>query len=190
MFPFNLIPFPYNFVAGGVAILAVLGTLWGVKHHYDEHQRDIGRAEIQAQWDADKAARIKRTTELTLLLSGKLQAAMDDATQREGKAHAQFVPLETRAAGVAAGHGVALPADVAGVLDSASRAANSAHDRAAGEARTDPVPTVPETQVYDERELAEWGVKAAAAYNDAYGLWASCRAREDILRSALQGAPP
>lgn len=47
---------PYKEVIIGVAIiLALIGAWWAVSNHYTE----VGKAEVQAKWDKDKAARAK-----------------------------------------------------------------------------------------------------------------------------------
>jgi cell pole-organizing protein PopZ len=179
----------------GIALLAAIA--FGV-HRVLEHFRGQGRAEIQILWDADKvaweadkAARIARTTEITLDLSNKLGAAQDQAKQAKEKSDATFVPVFADVSRVIDRGGIRLPGDVVRVLDDASRAANSARPDASREASADPVSEAPaaNTLVYRESDLARFFGESAAAYADAYGLWAACRVREqacyDTLRKGL-----
>jgi hypothetical protein len=168
---------------GGILLLSI-ALLWGW-HKFTEHYRDEGRAEVQAKWDADKDARIKRTTEITLMLSNKLQEAMDAATKRQTTSDVAFAPVAERANRVHSGTGIVLPADVAGVLNSASGAANANRPDAGAKAGADPVPIPTQAQTYDERELADFFVKGPLAYADAYNLWRACRDREDSYLAAM-----
>ena len=177
-------------IAGILLIVAIVATLGWAKNSYDEGKRDEGRTEVQGKWDADRTARIKRTTEITLELSGKLMAAKDAAAKREGEVNARFQTLAATVNRIPAGRTVGVSGVAAGVFDDASRAANSARPGAGREARADPVP-IPAEARYDEREFAGWIVAAGAAYSDAYGLWASCRAREDQYLTAMtKGVTP
>lgn len=74
---------PYKLVAeivvlGALAIGAVVGI-----HLFLEHERDIGRAEVQALWDrqvaADKEAARVRTAEM----AGQVSAAVTDGVKRD-----------------------------------------------------------------------------------------------------------
>jgi hypothetical protein len=183
-------------IAGILAILALMGFVAYEKHHYDEARRDEGRAEVQAKWDTDRAERIKRTTEIVVELSGKLMEAKDAQQKRERDIDAIFAVVGTDAGHVVnSGSGIRLPADVRRVLDESADAANSQRSPvvASGEARTDPVPETPAAAsgAYDERDLATFFVESAHAYADAYGLWKSCRVREDACRVAVEkGANP
>lgn len=50
---------PYRWLIYGGLVLAVVFGGAVLKHRYDEEQRDIGRAEVQAKWDTAKAATAK-----------------------------------------------------------------------------------------------------------------------------------
>lgn len=171
-----------------LALVALMATIAITKHHYDEARRDEGRAEVQAKWDADKAARIKRTTELTLLLSGKLQEAKDETDKAKRASVAAFVRPKDLAGRVASGPGVRMGGDLIGVLDAAASAANSQRPDAGTTARTDTVSASAEAKTYDERELADYFVRGAEAYADAYGLLKSCYKREDAYLATMQQA--
>jgi hypothetical protein len=156
--------------------------------------------DVLAAWEADKAMRIKRTTEITNMLSERMQAAMDAAAKLKGQVDEAVRTQAERVAAVPAGTRITLPRPVARVLDhgdSASRAARGPINTGT-EARADPVPATPATVVedgvvYDGREFAEYLKNADAAYADAYRLWKEAREREDALRAAYRaalGLPP
>ena len=172
---------------GLIAIFAA-GAMW-MKTSYDEKRRDEGRAEVQKLWDEDRAMRIKRTTEITLVLSGKLMEAKDDAIRREAAINARFSTLEDRVRALAAGRTVVVSGGAAGILrdtaDAANRTVAPAAD-GAGEASTGPVPAATQTVAYDEQEFVRWIVQAGSAYSDAVSLWAAARQREDALRSTVE----
>jgi len=172
---------------GLIAIFAA-GAMW-MKTSYDEKRRDEGRAEVQKLWDEDRAMRIKRTTEITLVLSGKLMEAKDDAIRREAAINARFSTLEDRVRALAAGRTVAVSGGAAGILrdtaDAANRTVAPAAD-GAGEASAGSVPIATQTVAYDEQEFVRWIVQAGAAYSDAVSLWAAARQREDALRSTVE----
>lgn len=52
-------------------LLGLCLALWGAWHEFTGHYIDIGRAQVQAKWDADKAAREKALTDMTLLWNQK-----------------------------------------------------------------------------------------------------------------------
>lgn len=169
----------------GAAVLSLFGL---IAHEYESR----GKADIQAKWDEDKAARIKRTTDITNELYAQIG-------RKDGEARALQARLDATFSGIRAGGlthvpnaPVALSGATAGVFDDASRAANSARPDAGTKAGADSVPAAAETKVvYDERELASWVVDAAGAYADAYQLWRSCRSREDQYLIAMKkGAEP
>jgi hypothetical protein len=172
---------------GLIAALAA-GIMWA-KTSYDERRRDEGRAEIQALWDADKAKRIQRTTEITLDLSGKLMEAKDAQAKRETEINARFSTLEARVRALGAGRTVGMSPAAAQLLRDAADAANrtvapALDDRT--EARPDPVSAATQTVAYDEQEFVRWIVQAGAAYTDAVNLWAASRQREDALRDTIE----
>jgi hypothetical protein len=183
---------PYLFLAKLIAIAACVAALAYGVHRVTEHYRDQGRTEVQALWDKDKAARIKRTTEITLELMGKLTAAQDAARKQEQANEVRFASLAAQAAAV---HntvaGIRIDSDLARLLLDASSAANSARPGTGTETRADPVPAAAQAATYDERELATYLTDASRAYADAYVLWRACRNREDaMIASMLKGASP
>ena len=182
------------------AVLALLAALAYGVHRYNEHYRDQGRAEVQAKWDADNLRRIALTTGIVMDATKRIQEADDVAATHKADRDRLFSAVEVAADNVHRGAGIRIPADVAGVLDAGARAANAERGATAAadgraEARADPVPIVPEAAagVYDEREIALWGKGGEAAYADAFGLWRTCRTREDVCRAdfnKLSGGTP
>ena len=185
---------PYLLIAKGIGLVLLLIALAVGWHKFTEHYRDQGRAEIQAKWDADRDARIKRTTEIVLELSGKLMEAKDEQANDERHIQEIFATVAADVGRVrSTAGGIRLPADVVRVLDESADAANSGRPSpdGAGKARADALPASTEASTFDERELADYMSKSALAYADAYGLWHSCRVREDSLRDAFaKGAHP
>ena len=179
----------------GLVIAAVI-AIFVLKHTYDEGKRDEGRSEVQVQWDADRAERIKRTSELVVTLSNRLMEEMDAKRKADLDVAAVFAVVENNLGRVRSTRaGIVLPADVERVLVESADAANTrrAGTDDGGKTRADPVPATPEAAagVYDEREFAGYLVQSAKAYDDAYGLWKFCRVREDACRDALRkGANP
>lgn len=76
-------------VLGALGVLALGLILLGLKHSYDEDRRAEGRAEVQAKWDADKAARLRAYTAMTTQwVTAQLDAdrlAQQLATERQGR---------------------------------------------------------------------------------------------------------
>lgn len=169
-------------------ISGIVGSALWAKASYDDRRRDEGRAEVQTKWDADIALRIKRTSEITVQLSGDLMAAKDAAKKLEVQTNGEFSALEARIARLSADLSVVISAAAARVLDDATRAANRAGPPAAvggGNATPDPVPVAAATTTYSEQELIAYIVKAGEAYADAVSLWSAARTREDLLRVTL-----
>ena len=182
------------------AILALLAALAYGVHRYNEHYRDQGRAEVQAKWDADNVRRIALTTGIVMDATKRIQEADDVAATHKADRDRLFSAVEVAADSVRRGPGIRVPADVAGVLERAAVAANAERGAIAAadgraEARADPVPGPSETAavVYDERDLAIYLTEGPKAYADAYGLWRTCRTREDVCRAdfnKLSGGAP
>lgn len=205
------LPEPWQFAAAGAALgVAAALFVWfipsirialilggcslglfacaAVAHEYEAR----GAKNVQAKWDADRAMLVKRAADLTTTLYGLLDKAHAEAAVRQGEMDGRFRVVEAKLAAVPVGRSFGVSAASAGVFDAATNAANAARPDAAGQARTDPIPTTPEAEVrYDEREFAGWVVSAGAAYADAYGLWKACRDREDgYLTVFAKGVAP
>lgn len=77
-----------------IALALILAALAGIYAGWVSHQRDIGRAEVQAKWDADKLEKSKaalRIVENNTRVTGELQAKADKL--RESK-NAQIHSIE------------------------------------------------------------------------------------------------
>ena len=178
----------------GITIALAVAVAYAT-HMVLEHFRQEGRNEIQAKWDADKAERIKRTTEIVLDYVAKEAAADDAAQKRRALLDADFAPLESRLARISPNGVLHFSSASARLLDDASRAANA--DRAAlatidgggkASARTIPDATVLPTDaelIVSEREWDAFELKTAHAYRDAFQVWEACRMREDVCRAKI-----
>ena len=183
-----------------IAIIAALAAIAYAWHRFVEHYREQGRAEVRAEWDADKARRIALTTGIVMDATKRFSDEYEIAQQRRAILDRDFSVLEAAAGSLNSGRGVSIPAAAARLRDDAARAANADRPKVAGadsggKAGADAVPDAPETAilVYDEREWAAYEIAGPKAYRDAYQLWAACRAREDTCRAVtnklLGGSP-
>ena len=144
---------------------------------------------MQKLWDEDRAMRIKRTTEITLMLSDKLMEAKDAQIQRRLQSMQDFRRWKIAFdRSLLAGLLVCLLLLLKLLRDAADAAnrtiAPTVVERA--DAAAAPVPAAAQTVVYDEREFVAWIVQAGAAYSDAVNLWAAARQREDALRDTIE----
>ncbi len=81
MNPLSLIPAPYQLLAKGIALLALVIALWAAWHSFTGHYIAIGKAEVQAQWDKQKAADVIATVAAQqAVLAKERQAAIQQAT--------------------------------------------------------------------------------------------------------------
>lgn len=171
-------------LAACLGVAAVVCCTAGlVAHEYEARGAD----RVQVEWDADKAARIKRTAEITLQLSQRLQLAMDAEIKLKGETDARFKPLESSVAAISPGSRVHLSLDVDRVFHDAARAANagSAPDSGA-KAPAPAVSNAAQSDVaYNGAEFGAWAVKVAEVYADCVNLWKAARVREDELREIL-----
>jgi uncharacterized protein YidB (DUF937 family) len=69
-------------VGAGIAFIAALAALtWGI-NAIVHSLKQAGRDEVQAQWNADKAARAGAKADLQIALGAALQPRFDDLAQR------------------------------------------------------------------------------------------------------------
>lgn len=157
-----------------IAVAAVLAGLAWVYHQWAEHQREIGRQEIRAQWDADRANIAEQSRLLTLARdkeSARLQAAADK--QREID-HAEKRALGRR---------------VAGFLDSLRdrperpSADQSGSDLPAVAGARAAGPGCTPSQLY--RDDAEVALRIAASADKLRIAFQSCRSRYEAAKAAL-----
>jgi hypothetical protein len=168
-------------------VAAVLAALAFAVHKYNEHFRDQGRAEVQVVFDAYKVAQDKQRQEIIANYLVQLDGVRKEKSDADKVVAAVFAEVNRDVGAVRSTvGGVRLPADLRGVLDASSAAANGrlAPADGRGQARPEAVPASTEAATYDEREFAQFLSDGAAAYDDAVGLWQSCRKREDACRDA------
>lgn len=118
---------PVGLLVRIVAAIAAVVALAFIYHEIAEHFRDQGRAEIRAQWEADKAERVRRTTEITNLWDAqrrKTEEAIDERNKaREELASATRQRVASLPPDVA---GTRVPGVFVGVLRAAGNQANAA----------------------------------------------------------------
>jgi hypothetical protein len=175
-------------------IAAVCAALYGIWRSIDNALEHHYADPVRAEFKAYKAAQDKQRADIILDYTAKLGKAHDDKVTSD-LASVKRLAIIDGAVGnvVSSGAGIRLPADLVGVLNASASAANgrlALPDRG-GQAKPDAIPATPEAAsgVYDERELAQYLRDGAAAYDDAVGLWKSCRTREDACRDARSKGP-
>lgn len=72
----------YKLVAEGLVVLALFAAVLYGFHRFCEHQRDIGRAEIQEQWDKKEAADKLHAAELSIERQKNVNAAIAEGIKR------------------------------------------------------------------------------------------------------------
>lgn len=159
---------PLAMVLGAIVLMTVVGI---AKHRYDDGKREEGRAEIQAKWDADKAERIKRTTEITNLWDSKRQEAEKNAEDRdhERRLRADLATVAARGLPPAVAR-IVVPHSAVSVLDRAIDAGSAT--QIAGPAREPAKASAPAAEGADSTVglLTQWGVQCIAAYEEARGM--------------------
>lgn len=171
----------YGLIFRGLAVLAVMATVWFAWHRFTGHYEDIGRHEIQVKFDAYKVEQQKRVTDLALMWSAKVDEVDKANKQRQEATNVAFSGIEGRAGRIASSGGVRIGGDLVSLWHDASSAANPAAPSGKRETATDPVPATSATSVYDERDVAQFFVDSAKAYADAYGQWLACVQTYEVL---------
>lgn len=163
-----------------IAILAALAALAYAWHRFTEHYREQGRIEVRAEWDADKAARQEFNSKIIVGLSNDLMKEKDDHAKAVAHLDHFFAVLENASAAVHRGGGIAIPDDVVGVLRAGTDQANGDKGAtpAAGAGGTAEAAAIPAAQVYDEVEVAQWGIGVDKAYAKTVELLRACYHRE------------
>lgn len=126
--------------------------------------------------EAEKAAAIKRATDLALLWSARMDQAAKVADDTRKANDAKFAMLTQRASAIPAGAPVQLSVDAVRLWGDAARGANDTPTpiRDTEGAAPVSVATGPEFVTFDQRDLAHWFIRASAAYADARSLHAAC----------------
>lgn len=169
-------------------VLVLLAVAVGVeKHRYDERRRDEGRAQIQAKWDADKAARIQAVTDQV--------SRWDAERQKYDKAQQELSNERSLRAALAANAArslprtvadTAFPAAAAGVLNDAIHASDTASTPGPSAEPAKEAATSPAAADSTVGAVTEWAVGCVAAYEEARGMVAGW---QDFYAS-LQKAQP
>ena len=132
---------PYGLLIRVGVALALAAAAWWAWHAFTDHYREQGRVEVRAEWEQDKARRIKAVTDQTMLWDAQRQKTERAEHERDQARQAAAEAVKQRAA--------SLPVDVArapvpgafvGVLRAGRDSANAAgaaaepHQAAAGSA--------------------------------------------------------
>lgn len=149
-------------VLKSVAILAAVLILLGMKHGYDESRRDEGRAEVQAKWDTDKAARLKAYTDMTTQWVTAQQDAEKNAAALAAERQGRINDAKLRALALPpADAGLRFPASARGVLNDAVRDSAATAGPAAEPAKP-PADAAADTRV---DIVTQWAVDVVGYYN-------------------------
>lgn len=178
-----MIPWWLKLAALGALVLVLLG----LKHAYDEGKRDEGRAEVQAKWDADKAARIRAFSDMTSKWATEQQRA--DALQKE-KDDARNIAANrarARAAAIPAGDAsVRIPASAIRVLNDAV-ADSTISPGAAGKPAEGATAATADSDV---AALVQWGLTCVDLYSQARDTVIGWVAYYSRLRAAQPEVKP
>lgn len=129
----------------------------------------------------EKVAAQERATALANLWAAQVDKTEAEARQRKVLQDEKFTALKNRVRHLSGNRALRLGAPAVGVLNDAVRAANDAP--AVAEVGEAPAPGVPEPPDADnqpgalllsEREMVDFIVATAIAYNDAVAQWKSC----------------
>lgn len=156
----------------GAAIALAIAAAW-LWHMFTGHYKDIGRAEVRAQWDTDKAVRNKAIADQTLLWNAQREKTETAQHERDEARAKLFAQVPTLPAAVASQR---VPAAFVGVLRDNASAANLAgatgepHAAAAAPAAT------ADAEESDLGLLAGWFADVArihAECRDRVAAWAT-----------------
>lgn len=179
----------YLLMAKLAALVAGFVLLAWAAHLAKEHYRDQGRTEIRAEWEIDKAARMKLTSGITLAWDKeriKAETAGKEIEDARRNRLQQIVNrVRTLPAAVAA---VSVPASVVGMLDDAIRNSATATEPAVEPGRAGSAVAAPATDTRDSSLglLTEWAVTVIGMYDacaERVAGWQS-------FYSGLQAAQP
>lgn len=169
----------------GAAIALAIAAAW-LWHAFTGHYKDIGRAEVQAKWDADKAARNKAIADQALAWDAQRLKTEKAENERDAARTALFAALQPLPPDVARQH---VPAAFVGVLRDNAHAANAAGTAAQPDKAAAPTATGADPASAGESDLgliAEW-------FREVALIHAECRDRVSAWISfyrGLQSAQP
>jgi hypothetical protein len=181
----TLIPWWMKLIAVA-AIAAAIYFAWG--HYVAEPYRKEGAA----PYIVKEAERQELNSAVIVTLSNKLMEEKDAHAKAVSDLDKFFLVLETAGNSVARGRGVSIPDDVVGVLRSGINQANGQGTPAPSTGSSSATAAVPaaQSQVYDERDIALWGIATDKAYAKTVELLKSCYRQELIYWTALTGGTP
>ena len=167
----------------GVALLAAVLILLGLKHGYDERRRDEGRAEVKALWDADTQRRVHAFAEAMTKYVTAQEEAEKNAQALAAERQKRIDDAKLRALALPpADAGVRFPASARGVLNDAVGDSAPATGPAAEPVKSASAPA----EDSNVGIVTQWAV-------DVIGYYNACREQVIGLQSfyhALQKAQP
>lgn len=163
-------------VLRAVAVAAILAALAWAYHLWADHQRETGRQEIRAEWQADKLARAE-ANRILLMANAKATGALQAKADTDRKAfHAQIHSIDLE-------------------RDELARKLRNRPERPKPANSGDGVPANPGTatagpgcapiQLY--RDDADVALRIAASADKLRIAYQSCKAQYDSIKELLDG---
>lgn len=169
-------------------VLALMAALAYAYHLVAEHFRIEGRAEIQTKWDADKAERIKRTTDMTNLWDSKRQEADKAGQERDHERAQRLADAQQRAKTLPpAVAGAAFPGAAVQLLNEPTGGHPAQITRPAGPAEATAPAAAGDSTV---GAVTEWGVTVKGMYQACLDRVAEHVAFYQSLRDAQPKEQP
>ena len=164
------------YIIGGIAVASLAGWLWWQWSGYKEGLREEGRAEVRAEWQAERAQLIAARDAMVMRWARAIQEVERVYVEKVAESESRFAAIRTRAGRISVGGGIRLNPDAVGVLRDTASAANSEAATAPSGGAEAPAP-VPETAGDVDTTAQQWltfAVDAAEAYKDARDKWQAC----------------
>jgi hypothetical protein len=165
---------PAQLIVYALTALVLTGAI-GVTIYRINRWCNVACTEAREERDelrAERDAAINHASRVAQAWADEFNRAQEKAREEEKRNAERFAALQARAKGLNRAL-VTVTADLHRVLQDSARAANGPAAPAAGDSPApDPVPGT--AVAYDQRDLAEYAVKAAEAYRDAVSQWNAC----------------
>ena len=164
VFPLALIPYIIMAVAAAVALWK-----WAA---FKEDLREEGRAEVRAEWQAERTQLIAARDAMVMRWAKAIQEVERVYVETVVVRESRFSAIRSRANSVGVSGSIRLSADAVGVLRDSAGAANATP---APQVDQRPAEAVPESA--GDTTAQEWiafAVDAAEAYRDARDKWGAC----------------
>jgi len=169
------------YIIGGIAVASLAGWLWWQWSGYKEGLREEGRAEVRAEWQAERAQLIAARDAMVMRWAKAIQEVERVYVEKVAESESRFAAIRTRAGRISVGGGIRLNPDAVGVLRDTASAANSEAATAPSGGAEAPAP-VPEATggvvasdvTTSATEWVTFAVDAAEAYKDARDKWQAC----------------